>query len=784
MLPLNATRADAPEPAAISGKLCISGIYPHLAAISMEGEVGIGAAVPWQGKLWWITYPPHKPKGSGDKLYEVDPDMTMHVRPESVGGTDANRMIHRESNQLIIGPYFIDASGNVRVADIHQLVGRLTAVARHLTDPAHKVYIVEMEGTIYEVDVHTLAVTKLFDKPVPGWHGKGGYTSQGRLVISNNGESAVHPVKEPYLADLPPKSPEDAGVLAEWDGRTWKIDERRQFTEVTGPGGINGAPDDHSPLWSVGWDKRSVILKLLDGGNWQTFRLPKASHTYDAKHGWYTEWPRIREVAKDTLMLDMHGMFYRFPATFAAGHTAGISPIASHLRMVPDFCDWNGRLVLASDDASIQQNPMDGSSQSNLWFGTLDELSDFGPRNGWGGVWMSDPVKAGQASLPFLVNGFEDRILHLSHDADAPVQFAIETDADGDGQWKLLESVTVSAHGYRPYIFKRGLNAAWVRIKADHDCVATAYFHLTSPRPVGKDHPGMFASLAEASYKGAVNGGLIRPGAVPGNLQFVAGSPAAGKTTYLEVDRDLHFVKPATDRTGEVTTIAAVRKDFEVDDASVIMTQDGVRYRLPKTNSAYDQPFAGGWPRGIRECITERFMVNVHGNFYEMPREKGLPAIKPVCTHGRQIMDFCTWRGLLVMSGNVATAKADGHYFGAADGSTGLWFGSIDDLWQLGKPVGTGGPWANTAVKAGVASDPYLMTGFDKKRLELSHDGSGDVHFKVEVNPDLAGFKTYETFTVPAGKPFTFVFPEGFSAHWVRVTADRDCTATAKFVYE
>jgi hypothetical protein len=271
---------------------------------------------------------------------------------------------------------------------------------------------------------------------------------------------------------------------------------------------------------------------------------------------------------------------------------------------------------------------------------------------------------------------------------------------------------------------------------------------------------------------------------LPGNLQFVAGSPVSGKTTYLEVDCDLHFVKPTADHTGEVATIAAVRKDFEVDDASVIMTQDGVRYRLPKTNPAYDRPFAGGWPRGIRECITERFMVNVHGNFYEMPREKGLPAIKPVCTHGRQIMDFCTWRGLLVMSGNVATAKADGHYFGAADGSTGLWFGSIDDLWQLGKPVGTGGPWAHTAVKAGEASDPYLMTGFDKKRLELSHDASGDVRFKVEVNPDLTGFKTYKTFTVPAGKPFTYVFPEGFSAHWVRVTADRDCTATAKFVYE
>lgn len=29
-------------------------------------------------------------------------------------------------------------------------------------------------------------------------------------------------------------------------------------------------------------------------GQWQTYRLPKASHAFD--HLWQTEWPRIREV--------------------------------------------------------------------------------------------------------------------------------------------------------------------------------------------------------------------------------------------------------------------------------------------------------------------------------------------------------------------------------------------------------------------------------------------------------------------------------------------------------
>ena len=168
--------------------LNISGIYPHLAAFNQpedeserdqHREAGIGAVVPWAGKLWYITYPQHMRRGSNDKLHEVDADLHLSIREKSVGGTHANRFIHHPSNQLIIGPYFIDAMGTVRAVDVEQLVGRMTATAEHLTDPENKVLFYDMEGRVYEVDVHSLEVNLLFEKPVPGWHGKGAYTGQG-----------------------------------------------------------------------------------------------------------------------------------------------------------------------------------------------------------------------------------------------------------------------------------------------------------------------------------------------------------------------------------------------------------------------------------------------------------------------------------------------------------------------------------------------------------------------------------------------------------------------------
>jgi hypothetical protein len=51
----------------------VSGIYPHLAMFNDEGECGTGAVVPWAERLWVITYAPHKPTGSSDKLYEITP---------------------------------------------------------------------------------------------------------------------------------------------------------------------------------------------------------------------------------------------------------------------------------------------------------------------------------------------------------------------------------------------------------------------------------------------------------------------------------------------------------------------------------------------------------------------------------------------------------------------------------------------------------------------------------------------------------------------------------------
>lgn len=771
--------------------LQISGVYPHLTLFNEGGsalcggngtdrkgdgaEGGIGAVTPWAGKLWMITYSPHCPDGSSDKLYSVDENLNVTIHPESVGGTPANRMIHKESNQLITGSYLIDANGKVRVIPLTTMPGRMTATARHLTDPANMVYFYDMEGMLYEANVHTLAVNKLFHKPVPGWHGKGSYTAQNRLIVANNGEHKVFDIKKEDLkAGGPPANEDEMGVLASWDGKEWTIIERKQFTDVTGPGGIYGASNDAAPAWSIGWDKRSVILKLLDADKWYTYRLAKSTHAYDHWGGWYTEWPRIREIGDNKMLMDMHGMFYNFPKTFSRANSAGISPISNHLRYVPDFCNWNGKLILATDETTILENPMAGRSQSNLWFGTADELKQWGATNGWGGPWLNDAVKAGQPSDAFLVNGFGKKVLHLSHNADEATTFTLEIDKAGNNKWQTYKKIIVPAKGYQYFIFPAGFLSNWIRIKSNKNCIASAFFHFTGKPHAKQD--AMFNSIAGIDEAGDVQINLIRPAAHNKNLQVL--NISNRNKLYSEVNERLEFIQPVADSTAQMEKILSFKKDYKTDDASVIIKDKTGTYRLPKTSGNYETFVS----RGGRELESERYMLNVHGTLYEVGRESGFAAIRPITTHKKKIVDYCTWRGLLVISGTRATAKNDGHYFNTEDKNNGLWFGAIDDLWKLGKPVGEGGVWKNSHVNNGDPSLPYLMTGYDKKKIFLTADK--DVTLTLEVDVDHNGWNVYKKIKVPAGKTIEHIFPDGYSAHWIRAVADKDCIATVWLKYE
>ena len=796
----------------------IAGVYPHLAMTNDSNECGPGAVVPWADRLWAVTYSPHSPNGSSSKLYEIDTALNRVIRPESLGGTPANRFIHLPSNQLVIGPHFIDASRNVRNLPYSIAPGRHTGVAAHLDDPDNRIYIMTMENAVYDVDVHDLSVITRYpdvqgrgDRFLHGYHGKGLYSGQGLLVASNNGR---------------PKNQGDptgeAGVLATWDGTTvsdngggylftndpntgigddtgapvapqsdfiagWNQVAKVQTCEVTGPGGIFGNPNPETdPIWTTGFDAKSVILRTLESGVWHTWRLPKGSYTHDGSHGWHTEWPRIRQIDPDTpgspYLMHMHGLFFDFPAGFSASDFSGLAPLCGYYKMPVDYCSFNGELVIAKNDASKFSNALASKAQSNFWWGQLSDLADWGAPTGHGAVWMNEPVDSGQASDPFLTAGFGQGTLHLRNEGDAPVPVAIQT-SDGSAAWTDARTLEVPANGYL-HDSLDGLGAPWIRLRADAASPGfTAFLHLSNPyphAPVASLGTDRFAALADIRDTTGHSDGIVR--VMPGDdllLEFASGSGyhrIGGPMVLQDVD----------DAAAEADLRAdgALGQEWGSDAASAWIDEDGTRFRLPMLDPLYDAPFLSGWARGEREAVTERKLFNLHGTFYEVPRDNsgGKRKMRALATHGKRITDFASWRGLFVLTGVLDDAAASDSLVRNDTGEAALWLGEVDDLWQMGEPRGTGGPWLDTAVAPGEASDPYLMYGYDHKELELRSEEAATFTVEVDFLADDT-WSTYRTFELAAGEPLTHTFPAGFHAHWVRVVSDTVTTATAQFTY-
>lgn len=80
------------------------------------------------------------------------------------------------------------------------------------------------------------------------------------------------------------------------------------------------------------------------------------------------------------------------------------------------------------------------------------------------------------------------------------------------------------------------------------------------------------------------------------------------------------------------------------------------------------------------------------------------------------------------------------------------------------------------------------MTGYDRKRLVLSHQSEQTV---TSLEVDLFGaidmpevYFTYGRIAVPPGETVEHMFPDGFGAHWIRLASDSETRATATFIYE
>ncbi|MDP2061202.1 MAG: hypothetical protein Q8J97_15775, partial [Flavobacteriaceae bacterium] len=423
-----------------------------------------------------------------------------------------------------------------------------------------------------------------------------------------------------------------------------------------------------------------------------------------------------------------------------------------------------------------------------------EKPDQLGPNTAEGAVWIAEEIKAGAVSEPFLFAGWDVRSAWIKNDGKQTVSFTFEVDENGDNNWKTLKSVSVKAGESANVPFIVAEKGEWVRVKTDQASKATVHFSYAQKDNRSNTSDAMFAGLSNVSETETSAGLLWGLGNNRRKLGVLAGTAsdnAFTETGYYELDSLMNLVKKE-----DAETASFIREKFAipqqvvtVDEASVLITDDlGRRWRLPKGNPKYADLTNNSVLRICREVATERDLLNCSGTFYELPAENadGFAKIRPVASHNFRIHDYASYRGMLIMTGIDAKAtKGNSHVITSGDGKAAVWAGTIDDLWQMGKPVGEGGPWKNSAVKAGVASDPFLIGFYDKRSLKLSNESKEAVTFTIEVEPIGHGpWMSYQTVSVKPGETFEYAFPESFQSRWIRFATDKDCSATARLKYE
>ena len=361
-------------------------------------------------------------------------------------------------------------------------------------------------------------------------------------------------------------------------------------------------------------------------------------------------------------------------------------------------------------------------------------------------------------------------------------------DVKGNGHWQTLTEITLGPAAYNYYIFEDTLQAQWLRLLSSVDARLTATLHY-SKKYYHQTPSNIFDALADADYKGKVVHAKLYPNHDNFNLSVHSGYVKRGHFVYQKTYEMDKYRFRYTAGLNDSNSLKALDNEivWHEDQASVILQADTLRLRLPKGKGTY---YPASF-RNIRELESERIMANIHGTLYEVPllevgRNPNYLLMRPVATHHKMISDMATWNGLLVLSGVKipCPCRQAEHIIGDKHEQIALWIGGIDDLWKSGKPVGVGGPWKNTKVKAGEKSDKYLMTGYDKKTLTLWADSDVTISILVYTTQYLPQAVEYKKIRIKANETIIHRFPDAYSAHWVQFMADKVCIVSGIFTYE
>ena len=431
---------------------------------TQRSEIGIGALMPWNDKLYYSTYLADSGAGVGGRIGYITPtgqDVTVLEHNSCHTG----RFVHYETNQLLLGPCVIELDGTVHT--ISTLVTlRVCGWARHLISPTTKAYCITMQGKLYEVDLTTYVATLVTDMATAlsltkvhfkACHTTSAYYSNQRLVVASNVQAK-------------PGDNPNSGILAIFDGAsTWTTKNNLSNIEITG----NYDTSD-GLMFGLGMDHKSPFLTtpLSSVGTFLKYRFPYGTRTQD----YYItqEWMRIRPVMTERYLANAFGTWFRLSPWLAHASAGGIEnfgtpgtdyprleAVGNYLETITDFTVWNGQFVIGTNNGSEQSGkwPTAGQSQSCMKFGDIEDIARIKPA-GSGYLWYKEAVVNGTPSDAMLMRGYDKKTIFIKNDTATACTVTINLIDYSDSHAYATTIVTVP-NGLATLTLPDGLECDW-----------------------------------------------------------------------------------------------------------------------------------------------------------------------------------------------------------------------------------------------------------------------------------------------------------------------------------
>lgn len=401
------------------------------------GENGVGALLAWNDRLYFLTYPAenYTPGDGGLGLYSIGKGEAGPRLERDTGATDVGRIALNVGRKAIMGRTIIDADGDLTPITGFAVGDRICGYAVHPLALTTKVIALTMSSSgagiasrIYEVTVATAtaslvadastAPSKTADTMVSTSQGNGDqhFKSIWAAVAGTSGNSRLYVANNRH-------NPQTLSVV---DPNDWT------WTPLANPADGNGTSwinvggcymdDDGDTVFATGIDAWSGLLAAFDPDDPSraptVIRIPVP--TMAQYHRFQQEWMRLRQVATERFILDLHGTWYDVSpylgggATVSAGGIPRMRALSRHYNTFPDFCAFDGHLAVALSSSSphVAQFPDAGQPTSGISLRDIEDVAR-GPKPDGVGYWYRGSAATAVESKLMLVKGYAPGEAHF-----------------------------------------------------------------------------------------------------------------------------------------------------------------------------------------------------------------------------------------------------------------------------------------------------------------------------------------------------------------------------------